>query len=252
MTFAQLYGVELDRELGSSDSTELFTTVRRKAAINAAQLEFVKRTECLTKQTTVALVDATQEYDLEASITDFGWISDQGVSIAISDGTNTRYLEGDDLEVTTIARLNHEEPGWRAVSAGIPTKVYLVRNGGAVNLGFHPKPSIGSGDTWTAILPYVLVPADMSADADEPFTVSANALRSLRMWHRALPHFAAYDLEKFRKDEGREQAQLALWEAEVQRFLANEKPKGSRRVRFTRLYRRVSSLASWRRDPRFN
>src|SRR3990167_8386798 len=126
MTFLELYGVELDREVGS-DSTTLFTTVRRKAAINAAQLEFVERTECLTRQTTVALVDGTQEYDLEA-ITDFLRISKQGVSIRITDSdANVRYIEGDDLTVTSVERLNQEAPGWRAVDAGTPTHVYLRR-----------------------------------------------------------------------------------------------------------------------------
>jgi hypothetical protein len=48
MDFVTLYGLELDRELGSADRTVLFTTARRKAAINAAQLEWVKRTECFT------------------------------------------------------------------------------------------------------------------------------------------------------------------------------------------------------------
>jgi hypothetical protein len=112
--FSTLYGIELDRELGTADRDQRFTTARRKAAINAGQLEFVKRTECLQRQASVTLVDATQEVDLEASVTDFGWIAKQGISIAITSGTTTRYLEGDDLEVTSVANLNVEEPGWRA------------------------------------------------------------------------------------------------------------------------------------------
>ena len=50
MTFLELYGTELDRELGTTDRTQRFTTARRKAAINAGQLEFVRRTECLTRE----------------------------------------------------------------------------------------------------------------------------------------------------------------------------------------------------------
>lgn len=251
MTFAELTGLELDRELGSADRSQLFTTTRRKAAVNAAQLEWVKRTECLRKETTIALVDATQEYDIEATISDFGWIAKQGVSIKIVSGTTTRYIEGDDLRVIAVERLTVEEPGWRAVVAGTPTKLYQVRNGGAVNLGLHPKPSITAGDTWALLLPYVMVPTDMSADGDEPFTVAANPIKSLRMWHRALVHFAAFDLEKFRKDTGREQAQLQLFDAEVERFLANEKPKGGQAVRMARDYRRpLTSMYPRRWDPR--
>ncbi len=251
MTFDQLYGIELDRELGSADRTQLFTTVRRKAAINAAQLEWVKRTECLQKQTTVTLVTSTQEYDLESTITDFGWIADQGPSIKIVSGSTTRYIEGDDLALTSVGRLNIEEPGWRAVSAGTPTTYYTRRDGGTVNLGLHPKPSIPATETWTVLLPYVLVPADLSADADEPFTVSSNPIKSLRPWHRALVHFAAFDLEKLRKDTGREQAQLQLFEAEVNRFLELEKPASGGVIRMARVYRRPSvSLYPRRWDPR--
>lgn len=247
MTFLELYGTELDRELGSS-STVLFTTARRKAAVNAAQLEFVKRTECLMKETSVSLVDDTQEYDLEAAITDFGWISKQGIRIAITSGSTTRYLEGDDLRETTVARLTTDEPGWRAASAGTPTHYYLRRDGGRMYLGLHPKPSIDT-ETWVAVIPYVIQPADLSADIDVPFTVSSNALNSLKPWHRALTHFAAFDLEKFRKDTGRQQAQLALFEAEVQKFMGNEKPKNGSRIRLARDYRSSRRMLS-RSDPR--
>jgi hypothetical protein len=247
--FVTLYGTELDRELGTADRDQRFTTVRRKAAINAGQLEFVKRTECLQRQASVTLVDATQEVDLEASVTDFGWIAKQGISIAITSGTTTRYLEGDDLEVTSVANLNVEEPGWRAESAGTPRKVYIRREGGALNLGLHPKPSITAGDTWVALVPYVVVPTDLSADADEPFTVSSNAIRSLRPWHRALVYFAAFDLEKLRKDVGRQQAALQLFELEIQRYTNTDKPKHGQRVRFARVYRALRS-ATLSTDPR--
>lgn len=250
MTFDQLYGVELTRELGSADTSQLFTTARRKAAINAAQLEWVKRTECFTRQTTIAIVDGTQEYDLE-TVSDFLLISAQGVSIAIVKGSTTRYIEGDDLKVTTVQRLNQEEPGWRAVSAGTPVKVYTRRDGGLRYLGFHPAPDVGSGETWTAIVPYVALAPDLAADADEPFTVSANPVKSLRPWHRALVYYAAFDLEKFRKDAAREQTQLQLWENEIQRFLSAEKPKGGQTIRMARDYRRpITSLYPRRWDPR--
>lgn len=250
MIFSQLYGVELDRELGSS-STVLFTTLARKAAINAAQLEWVKRTECLQLQASLAIVDGTQEYDLEAAATDFLWIAKQGVSIKIVSGSNTRYIEGDDLEVTSVERLNVEEPGWRAVSAGTPTKVYLRRVGGTVLLGFHPAPDISGSDTWTALVPYVVMPTDLSADADVPFTLSANALSSMRPWHRALVHYAAYDLEKLRKDQQRSAAQLQLFELEVAKFTSVEKPKGGQHVRLATDYRRRAVFgSSTRMDPR--
>lgn len=250
MTFLQLYGVELDRELGSSQ-VSLFTAVARQAAINAGQLEWVKRTECLQRQTSVTLVDGTQEYDLESTITDFMWIAKKGVSIKIVSGSTTRYIEGDNLEVTSVERLNVEQPGWRAVSAGTPSHVYTDRNGGAFNLGFHPAPDITGADVWTAIVPYVTFPTDMSLDADEPFTVSSNPLKSLRPWHRALVHFGAYDLEKRRKDQARSAAQLQLFELQIAMFTGSEKPKHGGRVRLATDYRRGARMGTPSRlDPR--
>jgi len=248
MTFDQLYGNELDRELGSADRTQLFTTVRRKAAINAAQQEWVTRTECLQRQISYTLIDDRQEYDLEAA-SDFGWIAKQGVSIKIVSESTTRYIEGDDLTETSVERLNTDVPGWRAQSASTPMFRYLRRTGGSVNLGFHPRPSIAGSDVWTAIVQIVMVPTDMSADTDEPFTCNLNPIRSLRPWHRGLVHFAAYDLEKFRKDVARSAAQLQLWEGEVQKYLAIQKPKQGQRVRFVRDYRRPRRSA-FRSDPR--
>lgn len=249
MTFLELYGTELDRELGSADRTSLFTTQRRKDAINAAQLAWNKRTECYVRETTVSIVDGTQEYDLEATITDFAMLSKQGVSIKIVSGSTTRYIEGHALTVTSVERLNVEEPGWRAVSAATPRKIYLRRNGGTVNLGFHPAPDITGSDTWTAIVPYVAIPVDMSADLDEPFTVSSNPMKAMRLWHRALVYHAAADLEQYRLDaHGKLATHLQRFEVEVMQFSAAEKPKGGQAVRFIRQYR--GSSAGRRQDPR--
>lgn len=248
MTFEELYGVELTRELATADTTARFTTVRRKAAINAGQLEFAKRTHCLTRETTIAIVDGTQEYDLEATITDFGGISAQGVSIKIVGSSATRYIEGDDLIETTVERLNVEEPGWRADTASTPRYVYLRRNGGTVNIGFHPAPDVGSGETWTVILPYWAIPADMSATTDEPFTISSNTIKSLRPFHRALVHYGAHDLEKLRKDLGRAAAQLQLFEQYVAEYEQEQRPKRGTRVRLARDYRRLGR--GLRYDPR--
>lgn len=237
MTFLELYGVELTRELATTDTTVRFTLVRRKAAINAAQLEWNKRTHCLTKQTTLAIVDGTQEYDIEATVSDFGGLSAQGVSIKIVGTSTTRYIEGDDLVETTVERLNVEEPGWRAASAGTPRQVYLRQDGGARYFGLHPAPDVGSGETWTVILPYWVIPADLSADADEPFTLSSNILKSIRPYHRGLVHYAAYDLEKFRKDLNRGATQLQLFEQYVAEYQDAQKPERGMRVRMVRDYR---------------
>jgi hypothetical protein len=234
--FEQLYGSELDRELGTSDRDQRFTTERRKAAINAAQLEWVERTECLQREVSLTLVSGTQEYDLEAEVTNFLSLAKEGVSIAITSGTSVRYLEGNDLEVTTVDRLNTEYRGWRAEPAGTPRKVYTRREVGLIKLGFYPAPSFTT-ETWVALVHAVIQPAEMTLDADIPFTYSGNPIASLAPYHRALPHFAAYDLEKFRKDDARGTQKLQLFEQYVTRYEAKQKPKGGQKVRLAVAYR---------------
>lgn len=251
MTFLQLYGTELDRELASS-STQLFTTARRQAAVNWAQLEFTKQTECFKRNTTISLVSGTQEYDLEATVSDFGFIAKQGISIRITPASGSvRYLQGEDLTPMTVERLNYERPNWRAEAAGTPDSYYVDPDGGALNLGLVPKPSITAGDTWVLLLPYVAIPADMSGDADEPFSIASNPVKALRFFHRALVHGAAYDLEKFRKDVPRSATQKQLFEQEVSSYFATMKPKGGQHVRIATNYRaHQTGMLPRRFDPR--
>lgn len=249
LVFSDLYGTELDRELGSQDRTILFTTALRQIAINAAQGEWNERTECLTRDQTITLVDETQEYDLEDA-TDFGGLTTQGVSIKITPASGSvRYIEGDDLTIVSVDTLNHEHPNWRAVAPGTPSAIYLRRTGGTLMLGLHPAPAITVGDTWHAIVPYLALPADMTADADLPFTVDGDAIASMRPYVRALVHFAAYDLEKYRKDQARGATQLQLFEHYIERYLARMRPKNGQRVRMVQPYR-VIRRSALRADPR--
>ncbi len=143
-----------------------------------------------------------------------------------------------------------EQPAWRAASASTPEQYYLRRDNGSVFLGLHPKPSIDT-ETWTAVVFYVAIVPDMTLDADIPFTVSANPIASLAPYHRALAHYAAYDLERLRKDWDRAGVQLQAFEQYVARFAASEVPKGGRAVRLAVDYRNRARMG-WGRplDPR--
>ena len=145
--------------------------------------------------------------------------------------------------------MNHEQNGWRGASAGSPRFWYLRRDGGRLFLGLSPKPDITGSDTWVATIPYLIIPADLSADSDVPFTVSSNALTSLRPWHHALAYYASAQLEEFRKDQQREAIALQKWEAEIGKFLAQERPKQGQRIRLARDYRR-SRVPGWQMNPR--
>lgn len=249
MTFVQLYGTALDTELGSADRTKLFTAQRRKDAINEAQREFVRLTECLVKQGTIPIVSGTGEYDLEASFTDYTWLAKDGVvvKILLADGVTYRYLAGNDLPLRTVQWLDREMTGWRSASAGTPIAQYVRDDGGTVNLGLTPAPSVAAGETWTLLVPYVMLPTDMVLDGDLPFTVSANAKLRLWPWHKALAHYASAQLQKLRKnwkDSDGVQTQTQLFAGFVADYLQRQRPKGGQHVSFEHNYRAT------RRGPR--
>lgn len=249
--FSELYGILLDRELGSLD-TQLFTTVRRKAAINEAQREFVRLTGCLTRQATIALSDNDSEKDLEAVITadDFLMLTKDGVQLKQVSGSTTRYLAGPDFPRRDVPWLDRHMPGWRSASPATPQAYYIREDGGQVFLGFAPPLNITGSDTWSALVPYVAYPSDMSADADEPFTVSSNAKRTLRQWHQGLVHFAAARLELLRKNYPAYDRQMQLFNTYVTDYLQKQRRPGGQHVLMERDYlgdassQRVPGLAS--------
>lgn len=242
-TFLQLYGEGLNRELGSdmATSTDLFTVARRKAAINEAQLEFVKQTECFTKSVSVTLIDGQQEYDLDAVISadDFLWIAKDGAEFVSTDAVgNVLTFSGEDFPRIDLPELNREQIGWRQASPSQqPTSYYIREDGGRVYLGIVPAPSITAPATASVTLPYVAVPPDMSADGDQPFSVAGNPKRSLRPWHQALVHYAAALLEPLRKGFNAEQRQRTLFVGLVADYLQRQRPKGGMRITTARDYR---------------
>lgn len=230
-TFLELYGVLLDRELGSVDNT-LFTTVRRKAAVNEGQQEFVRLTGCLTREASISLSDDDAEKDLEVVITadDFLRFAPTGARLKHVSGSTTRYLAGDDFSRRDEVWLDKFNPGWRSASSGTPTAYYLREDGGAVYLGLTPPLSISGSDTWTLYVPYVALPADMSADADLPFTVATNAKKTLRNWHQGLAHFAAARLESLRKNYQAYDRQMQLFNSYVADYLQQQRRPGGTHV----------------------
>jgi hypothetical protein len=236
MTFLELYGVKLDRELGSADRTLLFTTERRKAAVNDAQQEWVRLTESFTREATITLVDGTQEYDLEVT-SDYQWLCEQGLEVTIVDGSgNTRTLAGDDLPRRTIAWLNRYDPSWRSAAAATPIAHYIREADGTVLVGLYPAPSIAAGETWTLRVPYVARPADLSADADVPFSIAGNPKAALYAWHQALVHYAAGLLERLRKDRVASDAQMQTFVAFVTDYLQRHRARAPQHVTFQRNY----------------
>lgn len=257
MTFTQLYGDALHIELGSEDTSSLFTTVRRKKAINDAQVEFAKQTECFRKSATITMVDETREYDLESVITadDYYGIAKDGAEYVYTDADgNVTYQSGFDFPRRDLDVLNVENPGWRnADSTTLPASWYLRESAGKVYFGLSEPSDVTAPATATVTLPYLALPPDMTGDTDEPYSLTAGSdpKRSLRPWHQALVHYAAALLEPLRKNFAAEQRQRSLFAGFVADYLQRHRPRNGTRIQLARDYRGEAQRGgSVRRDPR--
>lgn len=244
--FSSLYGARLDRELATDDSTVLFTTARRKAAINEGQEHFADITECLTRESTIAITGGTREYNLLSTAVlatgDFVRFSKEQVQFRYTDASSyTTVLAGDDLPRRDVEWLNRFRPGWRGSTftsslAQTPTAYYLRADGGNLYLGFDPTPCTGSSASADVIVPYLARPTAMTSDTHEPFTVNSTLRTDLRIYHQALVHYAAHQLEKLRGEWEKSDRQLQTFLGYVTRFLANARVKGGRVATYARDY----------------
>ncbi len=260
-TFDYLYGPALDREINSSDSNTLFTTARRQQAINDAQEEFADLTECLVRQSSMTVSCNTTEYMLlSGSIlggsTDYSRLASQGLEYRVrSSGASTSqswvtWIAGDDFLQRPIDWRNRQTAGWRqSTTPTTPNGYYLRPDGGNLYFGFDTPPLVGSSQHAEVIVPYVARPAAMTNASDLPFTVNSTARVDLTLYHRALPHYAAYKLLPLTGDEQGAQSQLQKFLGYVQRFLQSARPKGGTYVQFGHNYLRAArrTRGSWDR-----
>lgn len=241
--FSNLYDDALHQELGSNDTSQLFTTVRRKHAINQGVREFVDLTECLTRRSTISCTQGTQEFNLNSSLVitneDFLRVASEGPIFQVSDSNGPQQtFAGDDFLQKDIPFLDAAQPGWRSTVTGYPSGWYLRSSGGAHLFGLDRPLYLSTGSTETAqiVLPYVMRPSSMTADTAVPFTVGTQIRRDLDPYQMAPVHFAASELEKLRKDWDASDRQLQKFQGYVMRYLNATRPKGSRTVRTARPY----------------
>ena len=238
-TFKHLYSSALTLELGTADSTKLFTDARRQAAINNGLLAFADLTECLQRQSTFACSHAVREYDLNSSINvpgeDFLRFSKHPPEfVELDTASIATYRSGEDFPRKDIAAMNAYQSGWRESTAGDPTGWYERIDGGRRFFGFDTPPSINSSESAKVILPYVAKPAVLTSDTDVPFTFGGLTRRDLEPFHQAATHYAAYELEKLRLNEEASQRQLQTFLGYVQRLVQTFRPKGGSQVRMAR------------------
>lgn len=242
-TFEQLWRTRLDVELNSV-STVLFTSARRQQAINDGQAEFADLTECLIRQSSVTCSCNVTEYQLLSSgvlggSTDFVRLAPQGVEYLHTD-SNGRLTQaaGEDFYERPIHWRARHDPHWRESTTPVttPTGYYLRPDGGNLYIGLHEPPKIGSSEAASIVVPYVARPADMASTGAEPFTVNSSVRTDLRIYHQALPHFAAYRLLPLQGKVQEAQAQLQIFLSYVTRYQQTQRPRGGQRVSFARDY----------------
>lgn len=235
-TFNDLTGTMLDVELRSADSTVLFTTARRNAAVNEGAAEFAELTECLLRQSTIACSCNTQEYNLLASTTlgstDFVRIAPRGVEyhvLSSHGGSSARLtvFAGDDFPRRDIEWLNKYEPGWRqSTTPQMPTGYYVDEKNGTYLIGLDHPPDVGSSETASLIVPFIARQPVMSASTDVPFTVAGAVRSDLIPFHKAAVHYAAHELEKLRGDDEASDRAYAKFLAYVNRYSEKVRKRG--------------------------
>ena len=254
MNFERLTKSELTRELNNSDTSVLFTSTRRQDAIRQAEDEFIDLTECLIRQSTVACSCSVSEYALLTSTggsTSFVRLAKQGVEYHhTSSGGTLRTVAGDQFPRRDIQWLNTYSPHWRESTTPVelPTGYYVRGDGPDLLIGLTDPPDIGSSETGTLLVPYVSRSTNLTSSSAEPFAGRAD----LRMYHKALPHYAAYTLLPLIGDMQGANEQLQKFMGYVQRYLQDQRPKGGTHVTPARSYfrdaRRVGGRDTSRED----
>jgi len=242
--FGTLYRDALDTELGSNDSAVLFTTARRKHAVNEGMRQFADLTECVIRQSSVTLSSGAREFNLlstavlpGSSNAGFLRVADQGPAYLVSDSnSNLQTIAGDDFPERDVAWLDAADPGWRSTHCGTPSGWYLRRDAGTLNFGLNRPADISTAQSGELLIPYVVNPSSMSTLTDVPFNFGGVVRTDLSPYHAALVHYAAHDLEKLRKDPEASDRQLQKFLGYVQRYIQAVKPKGAKSLRQQRSY----------------
>ena len=246
MQFSELFTDRLDEELGTDDSTRLFTTARRKEGINEGLRQFADLTECFTKESSFTCSNGVREYDVLSTVNttagDFIRLSDQQPEYRLvsSNSTaigSTQHTAGDDFRYTTVQWLDQYEPGWRNSTGNTPRYYYRRNQGGKSLFGMYPPPKIGSSEVGTLRVPYVARPSSLSSDTDVPFKDAALEDRNdLEPYHQAFSHYGAFRLEKLRVQPQESANQYQAFLTFVTRFLSRQQPKGGTTAKTVRNY----------------
>lgn len=239
--FSQLWGDDLTTELGSNDTSVLFTDARRKHAVNVGLRQFADLTECLVKQASVSVSSSAREFDLLSTTViadgDFVRVADQGpVYIKSDTAGNQQVIAGDDFPERRIPFLDAAQSGWRSTTTGDPQGWYLRTDGGSKYFGLDCPANVSTAETAELLIPYVPYLSSMTSDSLVPWSSRVD----LSLFQQASVHYAAHLMEKLRRDDERADRQLQQFLGYVQRYNAQKQKKGPKAVRMARSYFRNS------------
>lgn len=243
MQYSALYSSALHTELGTDDSTRLFTTGRRHQAVNDGVLAFALHTECYRRESTLSCSHAVREYNLLSTVNvpggdflRFGAPQPEYRHTSSGSTATVTYVAGQDFLRVDIEWLNQYEPGWRGSTGGTPRYWYERADAGRRLIGLHPPPSVGSSEAAIVLLPYLARPPLLSSDTDVPFTSTSGTRTDLEPYHRAIVHYAASQLEPLRAGHEEVRAQLAQFFGYVDRYRRDQRARGLKTVRQARSY----------------
>ena len=241
--FSQLWGDDLTTELGTSDTSVLFTDARRKHALNQGYRQFADLTECFVKRSTITVSSSAQEFNLNSSATMAGSsgflrIASEGPVYRKTDTDgNQQIYAGESFQQRAIPYLDSADEGWRSTQTpGDPSGWYLRDDGGSQFFGLDCPADVSTSETVELLIAFVANPSSMTSDTAIPFAVSTNYRNDLYPYHQGLVHYAAHQMEKLRRDDERADKQMQLFLGYVQRYLQAHRKKGTNGVRTARSY----------------
>ena len=243
--FSQLYGDDLTTELGTNDTSVLFTDARRKHAVNVGLRQFADLTECVVKRSSVTVSSSAQEFNLTSTTilsgsSRFLRMASEGPAYITTDTAGIQQiLAGDEnFPQRAIPFMDAVEGGeWRSTQTpATPTGWYERVDGGARYFGLDCPADVSTSETVELLIPFVQQPSSLTSDTAIPFAVSSNYRRDLEPYHQGLVHYAAHLMEKLRRDDERADRQMQMFLGYVQRYNAQNRPKGPRGVRAGRSY----------------
>lgn len=240
--FSQLWGDDLTTELGTNDTSVLFTDARRKHAVNVGLRQFADLTECSVKRSSITVSSSAQEFNLNSSSvlagsSRFTRIASEGpVYVTTDSGGYQTFMAGDDFPQRSVPYLDATEDGWRSTNTGTPTGWYLRDDGGAKYFGLDRPANVSTSESAELLIPFVQQISSLVNDTAIPFAVSTNYRRDLDIYHQASVHYAAHLMEKLRRDDERADKQLQNFLGYVNRYNAQKGKKGAKGVRAARSY----------------